>query len=74
MKERRAVHSLTDLQGVLECESCLGKISPPEMQKTHPSIGRGNAERMADRLCYLDRLCDAGDGFDELPALGQRYG
>src|SRR5262249_46739407 len=41
VKERRAVHSLTDLQGVLECESCLVKIPSPEMQKTHPSIHRG---------------------------------
>jgi hypothetical protein len=72
VKERRAVHSLTELQGVLECESCLVKIPPPEMQMTHPSIHHGNAVRMADRLRYLDRLRTAGDGFDKLPALSQR--
>ena len=72
MKERRAVHSLTDLQGVLECESCLVKIPPPEMQMTHPSIRHGNAVRMADRLRDVDRLCASGDGFDKLPALSQR--
>ena len=72
MKERRAVHSLTDLQGVLECKSCLVKIPPPEMQMTHPSIRHGNAVRMADRLRYLDRLRASDYGFDELPALCQR--
>jgi hypothetical protein len=72
VKERRAVHSLTDLQGMLECKSCLVKIPPPEMQKTHPSMHHGNAVRMADRLRYLDRLRATGDGFDELPVLSQR--
>jgi hypothetical protein len=72
VKERRAVHSLTDLQGVFECESCLMKIPPAEVQKTHPSIRHGNGIRMADRLRYVDRLRASGDGFDKLPALGQR--
>ena len=72
MKERQAVHSLTNLQGVFECESCLVKIPSPEMQMTHPPIRHGNAVRMADRLRYLDRLRAPGDGFDELPALSQR--
>src|SRR5262245_22111906 len=71
MKERRVVHSLTDLQGVPECECCLVKIPPPEIQKSHPSIRHGNAIRMADRLRYVDRLCASGDGFDELSALSQ---
>jgi hypothetical protein len=69
VKERRAVHSLTDLQGVLEFKSCLVKISPPEMKMTHPSIHRGNAVRMAYRLHYLDRLRASDYCFDELPAL-----
>jgi hypothetical protein len=72
VKERHAVHSLTDLQGVLECESCLVKIPPPEMKMTHPSIHRGNTERMADRLRDVDRLRASGDGFDELPTFSQR--
>ena len=49
MKERRAVHFLTDLQGVFECKSCLVKISLPEVQTTHPSIHHGNAVRNARR-------------------------
>ena len=72
MKEKRAVHSPTDLQGVLECKSCLVKIPPPEVQKTHSSIRQGNAVRMADRISDVDGLCGSGDGFDELPALSQR--
>jgi len=72
VKERRAVHSLTDFQGVLECESCLVKIPPPKMQMTHPSIHHGNAVRMADRLRDVDRLRASDYGFDKLPALGQR--
>jgi hypothetical protein len=71
VKERRAVHSPTDLQGVLECESCLVKIPPPEVQMTHPSISHGNAVRMADGLRDVDRLRAPGDGFDKLPALSQ---
>ncbi len=74
MKERRTVHSLTDLQGVLECESCLVMIPPPEVQMTQPSMRHGNAEGMADRLRYLDCLNATGDGFDKLPTLGQRKG
>jgi hypothetical protein len=74
VKERRAVHSLTNLQGVLECESCLVKIPPLEMQKTHTSIGHGDAERMADRLRYLDPFGASDYSFDKLPALSQRYG
>jgi hypothetical protein len=72
VKERRAVHFLTDLQGVFECKSCLAQISTPEMKMTHPSIRHGNAERMADRLRYADRLRASGDGFNEFPTLGQR--
>jgi hypothetical protein len=72
VKERRAVHSLTDLQGVFECKSCLAQISTPEMKMTHPSIRHGNAVRMADRLRYLDRLRASDYGFDKLPALSQR--
>jgi len=72
VKKRRAVHFLTNLQGVLECKSCLVKIPPPEMQTTHPSMRHGNAEGMADRFRYLDRLRASDYGFDKLPALSQR--
>jgi len=71
VKEKRAVHSLTDLQGVLERKGCLMKIPSPEAQMTHPSIHRGNAERMADRLRYVDRLRASDYGFDKLSALCQ---
>jgi hypothetical protein len=74
VKERRAVHSPADLQAVLECESCLLKIPPPEIQKTQPSIGHNNTVRMADRLRYVNRLLASRNGFDELPELSQRYG
>jgi hypothetical protein len=72
VKKRWAVHSLTDLQGALECESCLVKIPSPEMKMTHPSIRHGNAVRMAYRLRDVDRLRASGDGFDKLTALSQR--
>ena len=73
LREREAgCHSLTDLQGVLECKSRLVEIPPPEVQMTHPLIRHGNAIGMADRLRYLDRLCASDYGFDKLPALSQR--
>jgi hypothetical protein len=72
VKKRRAVHSLTYLKSMLECESCLMKISPPEMQMAHPSISHGNAVRMADGLRDANRFRASGDGFDKLPALSQR--
>ena len=57
---------------MIERKSSLVKISPPELQKTHPSIHQANAVRMADRLRYVDRLRASDYGFDKLAALSQR--